>query len=180
MAPQHSIAFEQAGDEAAIARVNDAAFGQPDEGKIVAAVRGTADPYISLVARVDDRLVGHILFTPVTIRGESSSSRALGLGPMAVLPEHQGCGIGSALAWAGLDACAGNGHEVVVVLGAPAFYSRFGFRPAPPLGLRFMSPEFDSAFMVVELAPGALSGRRGWVEYLPPFMVDEGPADGPA
>ena len=57
----------------------------------------------------------------------------------------------------------------MVVLGHPEFYPRFGFRPAPPMGLRFRAPEFDPAFMVAELEPGALAGRTGWVEYLPPF-----------
>ena len=164
-----SIRFEQAGDEASIARVHTAAFGHPDEAKLVAKLREIADPYISLVASLDDRLVGHILFTPVTIRAKSAFSPALGLAPMAVLPEHQGCGVGSALAGAGLLACSRASHFLVFVVGAPGFYSQFGFQPAPPLGLRYCSAEFDSVFMVAELAPGMLTGCTGWIEYLPPF-----------
>jgi putative acetyltransferase len=169
MATLPMIRFEQAGDEAAIEHVNTAAFGQPLEARIVAQLRATADPYLSLVALVEDRIVGHVLFTPVTIRGEASCSGALGLGPMAVLPEHQGHGVGSTLARAGLDACRRREHFVIFVVGHPDYYARFGFRPAPPLGLRFCSAEFDPAFMVAELVPGALAGRSGWVEYLPPF-----------
>ncbi|MHC4079739.1 MAG: GNAT family N-acetyltransferase [Planctomycetota bacterium] len=164
-----SIRFEQGGDEAAIAHVNTAAFGQAQEARIVDQLREVADPYISLVALFEDCIVGHVLITPVTIRGETSCSEALGLGPMAVLPEHQRRGVGSALARAGLDACRRRSHFVVFVLGHPDYYPRFGFRPAPPLGLRFRSAEYDPAFMVAELVPGALAGRTGWVEYLPPF-----------
>ncbi len=149
--------------------MNTVAFGQPLEAQIVARLREVADPYLSLVALLEERIVGHILFTPVTIRGETSCSGALGLGPMAVLPEHQAQGVGTALARAGLEACRRSGHDLIVVVGHPGYYRRFGFRPAPPLGLRFCSAEFDEAFMVTELVPGALAGRSGWVEYLPPF-----------
>ncbi|MHC4415712.1 MAG: GNAT family N-acetyltransferase [Planctomycetota bacterium] len=165
----HAIRIERAGDDAAIAHVHTAAFEGPQEAAIVTELRKIAHPFISLVAHLDDRLVGHILFTPVTIRSDPHPTPALGLGPMAVLPETQGRGIGSALAEAGLAACLRASHFVVFVVGAPGFYARFGFRLAAPLGLRFRSPEFDPVFMVAELAPGALAGRRGWVEYLPPF-----------
>jgi putative acetyltransferase len=164
-----AIRFEQAGDADAVARVNTAAFGQPQEAAIVARLRGIADPYLSLVALLDERIVGHILFTPVTIRAETSVSGALGLGPMAVEPQHQGRGIGSALVRAGLDACRRRSHFVVFVVGHPEYYPRFGFQPAAPQGLHFHSAEFDPAFMVIELVPGALAGRTGWVEFLPPF-----------
>ncbi|MHC4446525.1 MAG: GNAT family N-acetyltransferase [Planctomycetota bacterium] len=164
-----SLRPEQPGDEAGIAHVHTAAFEGPQEAAIVAELRKIADPYISLVALLDDRVIGHVLFTPVTVRGDSGTSQALGLAPMAVLPENQGSGIGSALMQAGLAACADAAQPVIFVLGAPGFYTRFGFRLAAPLGLRFCSPEFDAHFMVVELTPGALAGRTGWVEYLPPF-----------
>ncbi len=164
-----SVRFEQAGDEAAITRVHTAAFGQPDEAEIVNRLRGVADPFLSLVALIDGRVTGHVLFTPVTIRGETGESQALALGPMSVLPECQNRGVGSALVKAGLDACRRTSHGVVFVVGAPDYYGRFGFEPAPPMGLRFLSADFDAVFMVVELVPGALAGRTGWVEYLPPF-----------
>ena len=164
-----SIRFEQAGNETYIADVNSAAFGQDDETRLVDKLRELADPSISLVALVNDRIVGHILSSPVSIGDEVLGSRTLALGPMAVTPEHQRCGVGSALVRAGLEACARGSHDVVFVLGDPAFYSRFGFRAAAPLGLRFRSEEFDPYFMVTELVVDALSGRRGLVRYLPPF-----------
>ncbi len=160
---------EQPGDELGIADVNRAAFGQPVEAALVDELRKVADPYISLVADLDGEVVGHILFTPVEIRDEDERSSAIGLGPMAVHPDHQRCGIGSELVRAGLDECGRRSHPVVFVLGHPEYYPRFGFRPAPPLGLRFRSPEFDPAFMVAELVPGALSDRKGCVVYLPAF-----------
>ena len=160
---------EQPGDELGIAEVNLAAFGSPGEAALVDELRKVADPFISFVADLDRKVVGHILFTPVSIRGEHERSDAIGLGPMAVHPDHQRCGIGSELVRAGFQECARRAHPVVFVLGHPEYYPRFGFRPAPPLGLRFRSPDFDPAFMVAELVPGALSDRKGWVEYLPAF-----------
>ncbi|MCW8139428.1 MAG: N-acetyltransferase, partial [Planctomycetota bacterium] len=123
---------EAPGEVEAIRRVNDAAFGRPDEGRLVDALRGAARPFVSLVAREGDEVVGHALFTPVTVGATSS---ALALGPMAVVPGRQGVGVGSALVRAGLDACRALGHEVVFVLGHPGYYPRFGFVPAGPRGL---------------------------------------------
>ncbi len=87
------IRSEQPGDEPGIAEVNRAAFGQPMEASLVDELRKVADPYISLVAEHDDKVVGHILFTPVSIRGEHERSDAIGLGPMAVHPDHQRPGV---------------------------------------------------------------------------------------
>ncbi len=70
-------------------------------------------------------------------------------------------------------------HDVVVVVGHPAFYPRFGFVPARPLGLRCEYPVDEEAFMVSELTPGALHGRRGVVMYAPAFRLAAGPAEGP-
>ncbi len=164
-----SIRRERDGDAAAIAEVHSQAFGGPGEAGLVEELRVLAAPSISLVAHVADRLVGHVLFTPVMIRDGDRSSDAFALGPVGVLPAHQRRGVGSALIRAGLDACREAAEMVVFVLGDPTYYPRFGFRSAAPLGLRFRSPEFDEAFMVTELTPGALGGRKGLVEYLAPF-----------
>lgn len=157
---------EAPGEVEAIRRVNDAAFGRPDEGRLVDALRGAARPFVSLVAREGDEVVGHALFTPVTVGATWS---ALALGPMAVVPGRQGAGVGSALVRAGLDACRALGHEVVFVLGHRDYYPRFGFVPAAPRGLRCKWPVPDDVFLVTELAPGALAGRTGLVEYHPAF-----------
>jgi len=131
------IRREAAGDIPAIRRVNLAAFPTPGEADLVDALRDRADAFISLVAARNGDIVGHILFTPVTVeRPDGSSSPALALGPMAVLPEHQRQGIGSQLVRDGLHHCAKRGHAVVFVLGHPEFYPRFGFTPAPHWDLR--------------------------------------------
>ena len=89
----------------------------------------------------------------------------MALAPMSVLPAWQRRGIGSVLVREGLHACRAAGHDVVVVVGHPAFYPRFGFIPARPLGLMSDPPFPDEAFMVAELTPGALRGRRGVILY---------------
>ena len=153
-------------DWSAIDAVHEQAFGQPGEAKLVRALRSEATPYLALVAERAGRVVGHIAFSPVEIEG--GSPPALGLGPVAVEPGLQRAGIGSALVRAGLERCA-TLAQIMVVLGHAAYYPRFGFRPAPPLGLRYRSLVFDPSFFVLELAPGALAGISGWVRYAEAF-----------
>jgi len=153
-------------DRLAIRAVLERAFASDAEARLVDALRGRTDPQVSLVA-VDPTggVIGHILFTPVAIRGSERSSRAIGLAPMAVLPEHQRGGVGSALIRAGLAACAALGERVVVVLGHPDYYPRFGFVPAWHHGLYYGRPGPDPAFMVCALEHGALRGHSGEVVY---------------
>ena len=93
-------------------------------------LRVVADPYLSWVACVGSDLVGHVLFTPIAIRSEEGVSSGMGLAPLAVSPAWQRRGVGSALVRAGLDACRRASQRVVVVLGDPRYYGRFGFEPA--------------------------------------------------
>ena len=102
------IRREEARDIDAVRLVNESAFGQPDEAGIVDALRGLAEA-ISLVAVLDNQVVGHILFTPVSIDEADPRLSASGLAPMAVLPEFQRRGIGSALVHDGLEACRAAG-----------------------------------------------------------------------
>ena len=76
-------------DQGAVFRVNELAFGRPDEARLVDALRPAARPFLSLVAVEGEQVVGHILFTPVTIEFEGDTSTALGLASMAVLPAYQ-------------------------------------------------------------------------------------------
>lgn len=156
-------------DVAAIRRVNECAFGQRDEADLVDTLRGKVDSFISLVAERGGQVVGHILFTPVTIESGDGASLAMGLGPMAVLPEYQRQGIGMQLVRAGLQECRKIGQFVVFVLGHPTYYPRFGFEPARPKGLTCQWDVPDEAFMVIELRLGALAGRRGLVRYAEAF-----------
>ena len=156
-----AIRRERPEDVDAIRRVNEAAFGQPDEARLVDALRGAATPFLSLVADDDGTVVGHICFTPVELDGTT----ILGLAPMAVVPERQRHGIGSRLVEAGLEECRRAGFGAVVVLGHPEYYPRFGFEPAAPKGI---VSEYDvpaPVFMILELVPGALAGRKGVARY---------------
>jgi putative acetyltransferase len=156
-------------DQSAVFRVNEVAFGRPEEARLVDALRPAVRPFLSLVAVEGEQVVGHILFTPITIEFEGGASTGLGLAPMAVLPAYQRQGIGSRLVRAGLEECARQGIGVVVVLGHPTFYPRFGFMAAASRGLRCEYPVPEEAFMVVELIPGALRKRTGLVKYRPEF-----------
>lgn len=163
------VRAENAEDYAAVHQVNELAFGRLDEAVLVDKLRAVADPQISLVAVRDGQVVGHIFFSPVSIELGDSASQALGLGPMAVLPEYQNRGVGSQLVRAGVQECQRVGCNVVVVLGHPEYYPRFGFVPAKQKGLSCEWPVPDEAFMVAELEAGALAGRRGLVKYRPEF-----------
>ena len=161
---------EEPRDVDAVRIVNERAFGQADEARIVDALRGLADA-ISLVAVIDDQVAGHILFTPVSIDNADQPLSATGLAPMAVLPECQRRGIGSALVNAGLDACRAAGYDVAVLLGHPDFYPRFGFVVAADHHLSCEYPAPREAFMAIELRPAAFARARGLVRYRPEFGV---------
>jgi putative acetyltransferase len=156
-------------DTAAIRHVNEEAFGQKEEAEIIEKLRSRGMLMISLVAVQHNEIVGHIAFSPVQIESEHSSFDAISLAPMSVLPAYQRKGIGSQLVRAGLDECRSLGHEIVVVLGHPDYYPRFGFIPAKPKGIdcEFQVP--DEAWMILELKEGALAGRRGIVRFQPEF-----------
>lgn len=158
---------ERPSDRDAVYRVNEAAFGQPDEADLVDRLRERSSSYLGLVAEVDGVVIGHILFTPVTLDVGAADVR--GLAPMAVLPEHQRSGVGSALVRAGLAACAADGAEAVVVLGHPAYYPRFGFKPASAYGIACAYDVPDEAFMALERVEGALTDAAGVARYHPAF-----------
>ena len=160
-----TIRSEKVEDQKPIRRVNERAFGQPLEADLVDALRINAHPHISLVAIIDQHIVGHIFFSPVSIESAASSFEAMGLAPMAVLPEFQNQGIGGRLVEEGLKKCGELGQSIIVVLGHPKYYPRFGFIPAHLKGLR---SEYDvpaDTFMVLELTENVLAGRRGLVRY---------------
>jgi putative acetyltransferase len=156
-------------DVDSIRRVNEMAFGKIEEAAIVDKLRQGGALTVSLVATRDNGVVGHIAFSPVTIESPGLSFEAIALGPMAVLPAYQRQGIGSALVRAGLEECRRLGQDIVVVLGHPDYYPRFGFVPARASGIdcEFEAP--DDAWMVLELKEGGLVGRVGTVIYRPEF-----------
>jgi putative acetyltransferase len=158
---------EAPADVDAIRRVNEAAFGQPDEARLVDALRDAARPFLSFVAEEEGEIVGHICFTPVEV-GERV---ILGLAPMAVVPARQREGIGSRLVERGLEACGDGGFQAVVVLGHPEYYPRFAFTPAARYGIRSEYDVPEEAFMLLELVPGAAAELRGVVRYHPVFAA---------
>jgi putative acetyltransferase len=166
------IREEEPGDEAAIHAVEALAFGQPLEAEIVDRVRVACPEHVSLVALLDSRIVGHILFTPVTIEAPEPADqrpRGYGLGPMAVHLDHQGKGIGSALVRAGLARMREMGTPFVVVLGHPRYYPRFGFAPASRLSLRPQWEVPDEVFMIHVFAPSRELDLSGTARYRPEF-----------
>ena len=163
--PDFTIREEASRDHGRVRQILEAAFGRPDEAELVATLRTSAAPRLSLVAELRGEPVGHIFFSPVCIEGPALSPPSAGLAPLAVAPEFQRQGAGSLLVRAGLAACVTLEWQAVFLLGAPAYYARFGFVLAAPLGLRYESELFDSGFQVLELVGGALSDCRGRVRY---------------
>lgn len=172
MTEPSNIRAETLADHAAVHDVVAQAFGQEDEARLVEALRGIEgyDPRLSLVAEVDGAIIGHILFTPCEIVGDGTAVPAQTLAPLAVAPAWQRRGIGTALAFAGLDACRALGHRIVVVLGHAAYYPRFGFAPAGAHGVTVPFGDHEESKMVLALVPGALDGVAGEVRYPAPFL----------
>jgi predicted N-acetyltransferase YhbS len=133
--PELIIRAEQPSDFAAIARITAAAFadtsyGHNGEAGIVEALRADGALTVSLVAVLQGEVVGHVAFSPVRIGAESGW---YGLGPVSVEPARQRQGIGQALIRPGLDRLGELGAAGCVVLGAPDYYRRFGFKSDPAL-----------------------------------------------
>lgn len=136
-------------EERAIAALVTAAFGQPDEALLVDRLRAAGRLTLELVAREGDALVGHIAFSAVGIGTAQGDGRWWALAPLAVAPHRQRQGIGAALVRTGLTAAWRAGATLVLVLGEPAYYARFGFLPADRLGLRCPYPAPPECFMML-------------------------------
>lgn len=164
-----SIRPEITADQAAVRDIVTAAFAQPLEADLVDALRASGNAIISLVAEVDGAVVGHILFSPVTIAG--APSRVLGLAPVSVSPAVQRSGIGGALIRTGLAQAAALDYTAIVLLGHATYYPRFGFVPASHFGLRCEYNSPDENFMALELQPNGLANTPGLVQYGPEFAA---------
>lgn len=164
------IRRERSEDYAAVRGIVEAAFETAAEANLVDALREQASPYVSLVAEEDGVVVGHILFTPVTLDTDPGIF-AMGLAPMVVIPERQRSGIGSALVTAGLAACRELGARACVVLGHPEYYPRFGFVASTQFGFRSEYDVPDEVFMAMELEAGVLAGKSGTIAYHSAFQA---------
>ena len=158
------IRAERQDDCAAIQTVNEAAFLTLDEAHLVNALREQAKPIISLLAEEEGSIVGHILFSPVTLP-DHPELKLMGLAPMAVVPQHQREGIGSMLVVAGLEACQELKTDAVVVLGHPEYYPRFGFVPSVHFGIGCEYEVPEDVFMMLEITPGCLNNASGKIKY---------------
>jgi putative acetyltransferase len=158
------IRVEEEHDWPAVRAVNESAFETSAEANLVEALREQAAPLVSLVAVNEASVVGHILFSPVTLSGHPEL-KIMGLAPMAVTTQYQNQGVGTLLVRAGLDECSELGFGAVVVLGHPGYYPRFGFAPAARFGIVCEYEVPEDAFMVVELRSAYLRGASGTIRY---------------
>lgn len=163
------IREETGADHDVIWALNRLAFGCEFESRLFDRLRADELVCASLVAE-DDGIVGHVLFSNLGVTMDGWNVHAAALAPMAVTPDRQRQGIGSALVRAGLEAMASQGIEAVFVLGHPAYYPRFGFSAAT--ASKLASPYSGEAFMALELAPDALRGTCGQVSYPDAFDPD--------
>lgn len=168
--PGVKIRSEEPADRDAIRAVHVASFPTRVEASLVDALRAAGRLSVSLVAEEDGGVVGHVAFSPVTLPGTADG---VGLAPVAVLPAFRRRGIARRLIREGLAACRRIDGGFVVVLGDPAYYHRFGFRPASEWGLH---DEYNGgeAFQALELRPGAIPSGGGLVRYAPEFAAVEG------
>jgi putative acetyltransferase len=159
---------ETTADISAIREVNKLAFdGRDAEPGLVAAIRASTSfiPELSLVAENNGGIIGHILFSRIHIQSGKEQIPALALAPMAVVPEYQKQGVGSRLVKHGLQECRRLGHKIVIVLGHPAYYPRFGFSHRLAEFLDCPFGNCGDAWMALELVEGTLQGIRGKVVY---------------
>jgi putative acetyltransferase len=165
-----TIRNELSEDAPTIRLLNEVAFGGIVEAGIVDAIRNNCSSALSLVAEVDGHIVGHILFSPATVASADGDVEGMGLAPMAVDPEYQGRGIGSALIETGLERLRRIGCPFVIVLGHPEYYPRSGFRPASEFGLICQWDGVpDEAFMAIILDETRMSGVVGTAKYRDEF-----------
>ncbi len=159
-------------DHTRIKEINDQAFEQEDEGKLVDKLRKKDQfiPELSLVAEVDKTVVGHILFYPGKINSANQKYTTLSLGPMSVLPEYQKKGIGGRLINEGLKLAKDLGFRSVIVVGHPEYYPKFGFTKASKWSIKVPFKVPNEVFMALEIVEGELQDKPGIIEYPAEFL----------
>jgi putative acetyltransferase len=155
------IREERPDDVAAVRDLNRRAFGQDQESNIVDALRANGAALLSLVATVDDRVVGHIMYSPLSVGDINGAA----LGPMAVIPERQRQGIGSKLVEAGDRKLKDAGCPFIIVVGHADYYPRFGFTPASEHGIKCEWDVPNDVFMLLFLDEAKMQGVSGLARY---------------
>lgn len=164
------IRLEQAGDLNDIRDINEKAFGQPQEANIIDNLRENCEDILSLVAIEKEKIVGHILFSPVVIEGKQGIIKGMGLAPMAVSPEFQRHGIGSQLVNTGIEHLRRIKCPFIIVLGHPDYYPRFGFEPASRFEIKSQWDGIpDNAFMILWLDTSIMNQISGIAKYRSEF-----------
>ncbi len=156
-------------DDAAIHEVHRTSFPTDDEAKLVDRLRADGDALISVVAVLDGTIVGHALFSRMGIVGSTGEIQAIALAPVAVRSDRRCRGLAAAVIEEGLRLCASRGERIVLVLGDPAYYQRFGFTAEAAALIE--SPWPGPHFMALALVAGALDGLAGRVRYAGAFGI---------
>ena len=160
-----SIRAEKEADVDAIWKINAEAFDTKEEADLVNALRDSGVSHISLVYEKNNELLGHILFTPVELIGDTSDLKLMGLAPMAVSPKLQNKGIGASLIKAGIQQCINEGYDAIIVLGHPDYYPKFGFVPSVKYGIKTEYDVPEDVFLVLEIKENSLNGKKGTIKY---------------
>jgi len=160
------IRGEKRSDYDAIKFINDEAFNQPQEGNIIEKLRNSDSKTLSLIAEMNNKIIGHIFFSSVKIEGHAEIIDGMGLAPMAVLPEYQKQGIGKMLVNEGISILKSQLIPYIIVLGHEDYYPRFGFEIASKYGLQSQWDEVpDEAFMILVFNHDMMKNVRGIAKY---------------
>lgn len=158
---------EQPGDEKPIFALNAAAFATDAEARLVDMLRSDGDLCFSQVAEENKAIIGHIALSPMDVLADDQPIKALGLGPIAVTPNRQDGGIGSQLVHAAINWARAHEWQLIILLGAPGYYSRFGFsiEDAKPFSSPFAGPYFQALWLDATVQ----KPQSGRAEYAPAF-----------
>ena len=160
--PTCALREEEIGDADAITEVHRAAFERAAEGNLFLELRAEGLALASHVALEGDQIVAHALYSRMHVDTAEGSVAVAALGPVAVVPERQGQGLGGAVIRAGLAAIRAREERLILVLGHPTYYSRFGFDAA--VGKRISAPWSGAAWMGMDLRGDPITGRARYPE----------------
>ena len=171
MTTDATIRLARPDDDLAIHEVHRTSFPTEDEARLADRLRTDGDALVSVVAALGGAIVGHVLFSRMGIVGSTGEIPAVALAPVAVRPDWRCRGFAAAAIEEGLRLCAARGERIVLVLGDPAYYRRFGF--AAEAAAAIEGPWPGPHFMALALVPGALDGIAGRVCYPSAFGLPD-------